>query len=78
MRFRRAIPYDVTISSSANGGYIVRVGCCTAVYTDASVLLSNLADYLYNPEETGKEYNQQFGPQHIADAVVGPTLQVPD
>ena len=44
------LPYNVEISSAANDGYIVRVGCKTFAFTTPSGLLQALSDYLENPQ----------------------------
>jgi len=55
MKFKKVLNNgDIVISSSHNGGFIVSVGCCTLVYSNADDLTTDLKDYLANPEDFEK------------------------
>ena len=59
MEFGKAIPYDIRISSSHNMGFIVKVGCCTAVFTSKASLIGALDEYLSEPASLEKLYNSK-------------------
>lgn len=66
LNFKRAMPYDIHIESSANGGFIVRVGCCTCVYAHVNEMMDEIKSYINDPEAAVKEYNQCRGnPQAV-------------
>ena len=49
MEFGKALPYDIKITPTHNKGFIVKVGCCTAVFTDKKSLIGALDEYLSDP-----------------------------
>jgi hypothetical protein len=57
IKFREAIPYNITIKPAANGGYIVRAGCVTLCFNNIQMLIEALDEYLKNPEGVEKRYN---------------------
>jgi len=57
MLFKKAIPFDIIIKPSANEGFIVQVGCCTAVYQDPKELIENLEEFLLSPDSVTKQYS---------------------
>lgn len=59
--FKKAIPRDIHIQPSANGGLIVTVGCCTCTYQSITELMQDLHHYLKNPEKFEAEYNNTSG-----------------
>ena len=58
MEFGNALPHDINISGSGNKGFIVRVGCCTAVFTDKKEMLNAIEDYINDPKKMEKAYNE--------------------
>ena len=50
MEFGKALQYDIKISTSSNKGFIVKVGCCTCIFSNKENLLSALKEYLDDPE----------------------------
>lgn len=68
MKFEKALPYDINISSSSNMGYIVKVGCSVNVFTNKNDLLVALQEYIDNPKKVEKEYNESFPPPPIGYA----------
>jgi hypothetical protein len=58
MKFSLAIPRDINISASANGGLIAHVGCKQFVYTNVDSLLTDLDSYLRDPEHWEKEWDK--------------------
>jgi len=61
MEFKNALPHDINISGSSNNGFIVKAGCCTAVFTDKKAMLNAIEDYINDPEKVEKEYNASNG-----------------
>jgi len=61
MQFRKAIIGDVIITPSHNNGFIVKVGCGIFIFESVAQMCSELANYLNNPNEYQKEYEQKFG-----------------
>jgi len=61
LKFKRAIPYDIHIESTANDGFIVRVGCCICVYTNIDEMMDDIKEYINDPETAEKQYNQCRG-----------------
>ncbi len=57
MELKRAIPYDINISPSANNGFIIKVGCGQFVAESKEALISSLQQFLNNPDKFEKEYN---------------------
>jgi len=45
LEFKKVLPHDIHITSSANGGYIVTVGCCITVFNTAVELLDVIDAY---------------------------------
>ena len=58
MELGRAIKYNITIEPSNNKGFIVKIGCGKFVAETKKSLLNNLSDYIMNPEEWEKRYNE--------------------
>lgn len=56
MEFGKALQYDIKISTSSNKGFIVKVGCCTCIFSNKENLLSALKEYLDDPEGMEKKY----------------------
>lgn len=65
MKFKKALNRDIVISSSHNGGFIVKVGCCVLAYGCADDLLKDLKDYLENSESIEKEYAKNLIPTAV-------------
>jgi len=57
MKFKRAIPREILIRPSANGGFIVQNGCCEVVFEDKTDLVAALESYLEFPATYEKLYN---------------------
>lgn len=55
--FKRASKHGINIRHTANGGCIIKVGCCEAAFTTPDEMLETLADYYKDPEGMEKEYN---------------------
>jgi hypothetical protein len=62
MEFKKAIPYNVVIEATINGGFLVGVGCVNLVYTDTAKLTKDLAEYLKDPDGVVKKHNLATGP----------------
>lgn len=76
MKFKRSIPYDILIEPTPNDGFIVKVGCVVAAYSNPTALLRDLGQYLENPEQVEKQYNldiAKLGRVHIGNR---PDIQV--
>jgi len=58
MEFGNALPHDIKISGSHNKGFIVKAGCCTAVFTEKEALLKAIGEYIDDPEGMEKAYNK--------------------
>lgn len=70
MEFGKALPYDIVISSSANQGFKVKVGCCESVFSNKEDLKAALAEYIDDPESMEKKYNesnQNNGPDAVEE-----------
>jgi len=57
MEFGNALPHDIKISGSHNKGFIVKAGCCTAVFTEKEALLKAIGEYIDDPNGMEKKYN---------------------
>ena len=62
MQLGKAIKYNILIEPSGNNGFIVTVGCGRFAFQNPKGLLSCLTEYLNNPEELERAYNECFGP----------------
>jgi len=60
LEFKKVLPHDIHITSSANGGYIVTVGCCITVFNTAIELFGALEDYILDPKEIERRYYNQM------------------
>jgi len=83
VKFKRTLPFDVLISGAANGGYVVRVGCCTMCYGQAKAereaLLRDLSQYLLQPIETIEAYeNSSAYPLNVPSVAPPTTLGPPE
>lgn len=56
MRFHRAFQRDINISAACNGGFIAQMGCCMRVYSSAGALISDLQEYLADPDAVERQY----------------------
>jgi len=56
MEFKKLSKYNVNITHTINGGCVVKVGCCKAVFTDHNAMLIALKEYYDDPEGMEKEY----------------------
>ena len=61
MRFENKLKYQITITGSSNGGYIVRIGCAEFIFSAITVLLDTLKEYLEDPIKINQEYDKAFG-----------------
>jgi hypothetical protein len=68
VKFGRIIPYDINISASSNNGFIVQCGCSTNTFSDKESMLNAIREYISNPEEMEKRYNES---NHAPRAVCG-------
>jgi len=59
MNFEKSFKYDTQINPSANGGFIVQIGCCSLVFKDCTSMFESLLDIYLHPEQSEKEYNQR-------------------
>lgn len=48
----------IEIKTTANGGYLVHVGCTHFAYTDVEKLLTDLGDYVRDPVKVEKEFSR--------------------
>jgi hypothetical protein len=69
MEFGTELPYEIKITCSSNKGFIVKVGCCTCVFSNKEDLLSALKEYLDDPEGMEKKYNEANKGQDLEDEV---------
>ena len=53
--------YNINIRHTANGGCIVKVGCCEAAFSTPEEMLQALAEFYDDPKKIEKEYNE-IGP----------------
>ena len=58
MKLGYAIPHEIRIRASANMGFIVKVGCGEFVAANAQELIHDLDEYIANPKDWEKEYNE--------------------
>jgi hypothetical protein len=58
MEFGNALPYDIKISGSHNKGFIVKAGCCIAIFTEKEKLLEAIGEYIDDPKGMEKKYNE--------------------
>jgi hypothetical protein len=56
MKTGRAMNFEITITPSANNGFIVKAGCCMFVFETSDSLLKAIGEYLKNPKELEKEF----------------------
>lgn len=49
---------QIEIRTTANGGYLVHVGCTYFAYEDKEKLIKDLSEYIRDPEAVEKEYNK--------------------
>jgi len=61
MRFENKLKYQITLTGSSNGGYIVRMGCAEFTFPTIAVLLNALKEYLEDPIKVNQEYAKTFG-----------------
>lgn len=61
MKFKIAIPYQIIIDATHNGGFIVTVGCARMGYSTKEALLSDLEEYIDNPKFVEDSYNKCCG-----------------
>jgi len=58
MIFKNPLPYEIHISGSSNDGFIVKVGCCTAVFTSVKEMLAAIEEFINDPDAMEKKYNK--------------------
>lgn len=58
MEFKSKPMRDIHIRPTANGGFLVAVGCAQFAYTVEENLISDLADYIRDPKGVEEEYNK--------------------
>jgi len=78
MKFKKAIEHSINIYPSHNGGFTVSVGCATIVYgnLEKKDMLSDLAEFLSEPEKVEKEYNLSLsGPQDTSQQPTVPEVR---
>jgi len=78
IEFGSSIPYDIRITGSGNKGFIVNVGCATCVFSNKTEVLEAIGDYLDNPEQVEKAYNESIknrNPQPVPDSGIGATAR---
>jgi len=71
MKFKRSIPYQISIDPTPNGGFICKVGCATLAYAGYTKLIRDLTEYFENPVDVEKQYNDdvsKLGRVHIGSA----------
>jgi len=61
MRFENKLKYQITLTGSSNGGYIIRMGCAEFTFPTIAVLLDALKEYLEDPIKVNQEYAKTFG-----------------
>ena len=72
--FKRASTHNINIRHTANGGCIIKVGCCEAAFTTPDEMLETLADYYKDPDRMEKEYNKKVGPPMETSDPIGHSL----
>jgi len=60
MKFKKSIPYEITITPTPNEGFILKVGCVTVVYAGWTNLIQDLTEYFAEPEKVEKQYNEDI------------------
>jgi len=68
IEFKNPLPYDIKISGSANGGFILQAGCCTCTFTDKNTMLAAIEDYINDPKGVEEKYNEAM--RHARPQVV--------
>ena len=58
MEFKSKPMRDIHIRPTANDGYIVNVGCTNFAYTDPEKLITDLGEYIRDPQKVEEEYNK--------------------
>jgi len=76
MEFGKALPYDIRITGSANHGYKVKVGCCECVFSNKEDLKAAFAEYIDDPENMERRYNESN--QNTEPEAVAETPQLDD
>ena len=49
---------NIEIKTTANGGYLVHVGCTYFAYTEVDKLLTDLGEYMREPAKVEKEFSR--------------------
>lgn len=69
VEFKTAMPREINIRPTANGGFIVQTGCCTLCFADNQSLVAGLRQYLDDPEGHEKRYNEMYAGQGVTQEV---------
>ena len=60
MEFKSKPMRHIDIRVTANGGYLVQVGCAQFAYTVEEDMISDLADYIRDPKGVEEQYNKHY------------------
>lgn len=58
MEFKSKPMREIRVSTTANGGYLVYVGCAYFAYTDEDAMIKDLGEYIRDPKGVEEEYNK--------------------
>ena len=58
MTFKKALKWNMEIEASANGGYLMDIGCQQFAYgpNDVSLLIADITEYLKDPAGVEEQY----------------------
>ncbi len=56
---------QIEIRTTANGGYLVHVGCTYFAYEDKEKLIADLGEYIRDPQKIEEEFNKHH--KHESD-----------
>lgn len=77
MELGKVINYKITIDPSHNMGFVVKIGCGIFTFTTSELLINCLDEYLANPKEWEKKYNENCSGE-IADEARPQQPDVPE
>lgn len=60
MEFKQKPMRTIEIRATANGGYLVNVGCTNFAYEDEEKMIADLGEYIRDPQGVEEQYNKHF------------------
>lgn len=60
MEFKQKPMRAIEIKATANGGYLVHVGCTHFAYEDEEKMIADLGEYIRDPQGVEEQYNKHF------------------